>query len=108
MPTFSALNGFLFIQASPQATQTLSRHMGSFSPLERLPASVGKHVKSSLPCLRTVPSQSFTVAVLAISGGAALKASLISAFLFDVAPLAAGAPIVGLAPPPWAIRTAGC
>src|SRR5262245_1854853 len=74
--------------------------MGSFSPLERLLASVGKHVKSSLPFLRTVPSQSFTVAVWAISGGAALKASLISAFLFDVAPLAAGAPIVCPAPPP--------
>src|SRR5262245_5608329 len=61
--------------------------MGSFSPLERLLAGVGKRVKSSLPCLRTVPSQSFTVAVLAISAGAALKASLISVFLFDVAPL---------------------
>src|SRR5262245_46916229 len=107
MPTFSALNGFLFIQASPQASQTLSRHMGSFSPFERLLASVGKQVKSSLPCLRTVPSQSLTVAVFAISGGAALKASLINASRSAVAPLGAGVPIVCPAPPAWAIWAAG-
>lgn len=62
--------------------------LGAFAGLRR------EARKIILARLRTVPSQSFTVAVLAISGGAALKASLISASLSDVALLAAGAPIV--------------
>src|SRR5215210_5196560 len=81
MPTLSVLNGFLFIQASPQASHTLSRHIGSFSPLARLSGWVGRQTYSSLPSLSVVPFQSFTMAVLAIIGGAALRASLINASL---------------------------
>src|SRR5215467_2117302 len=75
MPTPSALKScFLFIHASRQASQALSRHMG---PMPFIAGGVGKQVYAPSPCLSTLPCQSLTVSVLAIAGGAALSASRI-------------------------------
>ena len=44
IPTPAALNGFLFIQASPHASHTLSRHMGYLPPFARMSGGVGMQV----------------------------------------------------------------
>src|ERR1035441_3686302 len=54
--------------------------MGSL-PIFSCIGGVGSQVYAPLPCFRTLPSQSFTVAVLAIARGAALSASRIIACL---------------------------
>ncbi len=65
-------SGFcLFIHACAQASHGASRHMGSLPGVSGLS---GMHVHALVPFRSIVPSQSLTVAPLAIDAGAALMA----------------------------------
>src|SRR5881397_2659223 len=89
IPTVFGLGGsFLFIQASPQACHSLSRHIGS-------PAGSTMHIQPFVPARSCFISPScpgaMTVAFFAISGGAALVAfAIIAASDFPPPPFAFG------------------